>query len=53
MEITDTNKQQHCKQFESTIMDLNLWDMWNEVVGQPLIPSELSASFENDSNFKK
>jgi hypothetical protein len=50
MEIPDTNKQQHCKQFESMIMDLNLWDMWNEVVSQPLIPSELSASFENDSN---
>jgi len=26
--------------------------MWNEVVSQPLIPSELSASFENDSKKK-
>jgi hypothetical protein len=52
LEIPDTNKQQHSKEFESMIMDLNLWDMWNEVVSQPLIPSELSASFENDSNKK-
>jgi hypothetical protein len=33
-------------------VDLNLWDMWNEVVSQPLIPSEVSASFENDLNTK-
>ncbi len=26
--------------------------MWNEVVSQPLIPSELSASFQNDSKKK-
>jgi len=49
VEIPDTNKQQHSKEFTSMIMDLNLWDMWNEVVSEPLIASELSASFEKES----